>query len=155
MRLLSRDALLFKSKLGWLNRQLCAPFSTTALNNSAAALWGDTSTKPVSTGAVSSMWLVCSLWHIWYIVANFSVFRKSLLKDALWLSTDPSTLSTSLYGMLSNCGKMAPLHSLGISLLLWLWKTSPRAIVEGVRDMRGYLLGEGFLACNMHCGKVF
>jgi hypothetical protein len=46
-----------------LNGKLRATLDTAALNNSAASLGCDACTKPVSTGAVTCVWLVSSFWH--------------------------------------------------------------------------------------------
>jgi hypothetical protein len=47
-----------------LYRQLGAAFDATTLQYSTSTFSGDACAKSVSTGAVTGVWLVCSLWHI-------------------------------------------------------------------------------------------
>lgn len=59
-----------------LNCKFCAAFGSAPFQDSTTALGGDASAKPVSTGTVACVWLVCSLWHICTILLKIAVFIK-------------------------------------------------------------------------------
>ena len=59
-----------------LDGQFSAAFDTAALDHCATCFCRYTSTKAVCTSAVTSVWLVCSLWHICSILLQFSYFFK-------------------------------------------------------------------------------
>jgi len=66
----------------YLDSKLSAAFNTASLDHCAASFGRNASAKAVCAGAVTSVWLVCSLWHICTILA-FIIYlykRKYLLE---------------------------------------------------------------------------
>lgn len=60
-----------------LDSQLRAALDAAALQHGATSFAGNTCTETVRTGAVTSVWLVRSFWHICSIVPIFPFFDKA------------------------------------------------------------------------------
>jgi hypothetical protein len=63
-----------------LGSKPCAAFDAAALNHSTTGFCRNTGTEPMSTGAVTRVWLVGSFWHISSILPIFSLIYKGKLE---------------------------------------------------------------------------
>ena len=85
-----------------LDRQFSAALDAAALNDRTTSLSGNASTESVSTGAVTRVWLMGSLWHISSTILHLPCFSQVsglkimvlvsyiyiLSTNTLYLSTD-------------------------------------------------------------------
>jgi hypothetical protein len=63
-----------------LYRDLAAGFVAAASEHCLAGFGGHASAKTVHSGAFPRLWLICSLWHMSNIVADFTILAKSSFK---------------------------------------------------------------------------
>lgn len=68
-----------------LDSETCATLDAAALDNSTPGSARHTSTKPMGTGTVTCMWLMCSLWHILHSIAYlWWIFKLLVCKNVTY-----------------------------------------------------------------------